>query len=111
MKFVLVGYGSRGDVEPCAAVGRELRRRGHDVRMAVSPDMVGLVEAAGVERLGVGAGRPFVATTSQSLAADLCSILTPECAARAREVASRVTPCVESLTRTADLVEDAARSG
>ncbi len=24
MKFVLASYGSRGDVEPCAAVGREL---------------------------------------------------------------------------------------
>ena len=24
MKFVLASYGSRGDIEPCAAVGREL---------------------------------------------------------------------------------------
>lgn len=38
MKFVLAGYGSRGDVEPCVAVGRELARRGHDVRMAVPPN-------------------------------------------------------------------------
>ncbi|MGO9286502.1 glycosyltransferase, partial [Mycobacterium sp.] len=37
MKFVLASYGSRGDIEPCAAVGRELLRRGHDVRMAVPP--------------------------------------------------------------------------
>jgi UDP:flavonoid glycosyltransferase YjiC (YdhE family) len=31
MKFVVAGYGSRGDVEPCVAVGRELLRCGHDV--------------------------------------------------------------------------------
>jgi UDP:flavonoid glycosyltransferase YjiC (YdhE family) len=54
MKFVLAGYGSRGDVEPCAAVGRELVRRGHDVRMAVSPDKIGLVEAAGVTAVAYG---------------------------------------------------------
>lgn len=54
MKFALAGYGSRGDVEPCVAVGRELRRRGHDVRMAVSPDMVDFVGAAGVTAVAYG---------------------------------------------------------
>ncbi|MGE2725646.1 glycosyltransferase [Mycolicibacterium pulveris] len=47
MKFVLSFYGTRGDVEPGIAVGRELVRRGHDVCMAVSPDLVGVAEAAG----------------------------------------------------------------
>ena len=47
MKFVLAFYGTRGDVEPGVAVGRELVRRGHDVCMAVSPDLVGFTEAAG----------------------------------------------------------------
>jgi UDP:flavonoid glycosyltransferase YjiC (YdhE family) len=47
MKFVLAFYGTRGDVEPGVAVGRELVRRGHDVCMAVSPDLVGFAEAAG----------------------------------------------------------------
>jgi len=45
---VLAAYGSRGDVEPCAAVGRELARRGHSVRMAVPPNLVGFVESAGL---------------------------------------------------------------
>lgn len=48
MKFVLASYGTRGDVEPCAAVGRELARRGHDVRMAVPPDMAAFTEGAGL---------------------------------------------------------------
>jgi vancomycin aglycone glucosyltransferase len=54
MKFVLAGYGSRGDVEPCAAVGRELQRRGHDVRMAVPPNMLGFVESAGLAAVPYG---------------------------------------------------------
>jgi vancomycin aglycone glucosyltransferase len=54
MKVVLAGYGSRGDVEPCAAVGRELLRRGHDVRMAVPPNMLGFVESAGLAAVAYG---------------------------------------------------------
>jgi UDP:flavonoid glycosyltransferase YjiC (YdhE family) len=54
MKFVLASYGTRGDVEPCAAIGRELLRRGHDVRMAVAPDLVGFVEAAGLAAVACG---------------------------------------------------------
>ena len=48
MKFVLAAHGTRGDVEPCAAVGVELQRRGHEVRVAVPPDLVGFVELAGL---------------------------------------------------------------
>jgi UDP:flavonoid glycosyltransferase YjiC (YdhE family) len=54
MKFVLASYGSRGDVEPCVAVGRELLRRGHDVRMAVPPDLVGFAEAVGLTAVAYG---------------------------------------------------------
>ena len=51
---MLASYGSRGDVEPCAAVGRELVRRGHDVCMAVPPNMLGFVESAGLAAVGYG---------------------------------------------------------
>jgi UDP:flavonoid glycosyltransferase YjiC (YdhE family) len=54
MRFVLASWGSRGDVEPNLAVGRELVRRGHDVCMAVPPDLVGFTEAAGVSAVGFG---------------------------------------------------------
>ena len=54
MKFVLAFYGTRGDVEPGIAVGRELRRRGHEVCMAVSPDLVGFAEAAGLAAVDYG---------------------------------------------------------
>jgi UDP:flavonoid glycosyltransferase YjiC (YdhE family) len=54
MKIVLAAYGSRGDVEPCAVVGRELQRRGHDVRIAVPPNMVALVESVGLDAVAYG---------------------------------------------------------
>lgn len=54
MKFVLACHGTRGDVEPCAAVGRELMRRGHEVRMAVAPDMVRFAESAGLAAVAYG---------------------------------------------------------
>jgi UDP:flavonoid glycosyltransferase YjiC (YdhE family) len=56
MKFVLACWGSRGDVEPCAAVGRELLRRGHEVCMAVPPDWVGFAESAGLTAVAYGPG-------------------------------------------------------
>ena len=68
--------------------------------------------AAGVHRLKVGTGRELAATTLDSLVADLRSILTPQCAARAREVAARMTTPAESVARAADLLEEeAARWG
>jgi UDP:flavonoid glycosyltransferase YjiC (YdhE family) len=54
MKFVLACYGSRGDIEPCAAVGLELLRRGHEVCMAVPPNLVGFVESAGLGAVAYG---------------------------------------------------------
>jgi UDP:flavonoid glycosyltransferase YjiC (YdhE family) len=54
MKFALASYGTRGDVEPGAAIGRELLRRGHEVRMAVPPDLVNFVESAGLPAVAYG---------------------------------------------------------
>ena len=54
MKFVLAFYGTRGDVEPGVAVGAELLRRGHEVRIAVPPDLVGFAEAAGFAAVAFG---------------------------------------------------------
>ena len=48
MKIAVSIHGTRGDVEPCAAVGVELQRRGHDVQMAVPPNLVEFVQTAGL---------------------------------------------------------------
>lgn len=54
MKFALASYGTRGDIEPSAAVGRELLRRGHEVRLAVSPELVSFVESIGLAAVPYG---------------------------------------------------------
>lgn len=54
MRFVLASYGTRGDVEPCIAIGRALVRKGHDVRVAVPGNLVGFAEAAGLEAVAYG---------------------------------------------------------
>ncbi|MBN3459542.1 glycosyltransferase [Mycobacterium sp. DSM 3803] len=54
MKLVLAAYGTRGDIEPSVAVGRELQRRGHEVTIAVPPDLVGFAESAGLAAVPYG---------------------------------------------------------
>jgi UDP:flavonoid glycosyltransferase YjiC (YdhE family) len=54
MKIVLASYGGRGDIEPSVVVGRELLRRGHDVQIAVPPNLVGFAEAAGLAATAYG---------------------------------------------------------
>ncbi|OBF19147.1 glycosyltransferase [Mycobacterium kubicae] len=54
MKVVVVSYGSRGDVEPCAALGRELLHRGHQVQMTVPPNLLKFVESAGLTAVAYG---------------------------------------------------------
>ena len=67
--------------------------------------------AAQVKRLKVGSGRRFSATTCESLVADLRSILAPQYATRAREIATRMTNPTESVTAAADLLEETASIG
>jgi UDP:flavonoid glycosyltransferase YjiC (YdhE family) len=54
MKFVFAFYGSRGDVEPCVAIGKELQRRGHEVCMAVSPNLIDFATSAGFSATAFG---------------------------------------------------------
>lgn len=54
MRFAMASYGTRGDIEPLAAVGRELQRRGHQVVMAVPPELVGFTESAGLTAVPYG---------------------------------------------------------
>lgn len=66
------------------------------------------VWAKQVKRLGVGTFRRFSSTTPQTLRDDLRTVLGPECTARAREVAARMTTPAHSVAVTADLLEGAA---
>ena len=48
MKVAIAVHGTRGDIEPAGAVAQELIRRGHEVRLAVPPNLVGFVASAGL---------------------------------------------------------------
>jgi UDP:flavonoid glycosyltransferase YjiC (YdhE family) len=48
MKFAIAVHGTRGDVEPAAAVALELRSRGHEVSMAVPPNLVTFAKSVGL---------------------------------------------------------------
>ena len=54
MKFAMAVHGTRGHVQPCAAIGLELQRRGHDVRVGVPPDMLEFVESTGLHPVAYG---------------------------------------------------------
>jgi vancomycin aglycone glucosyltransferase len=54
MRFLLTGWGSRGDVEPLVALAERLRAHGAGVRLCVPPDFAGLAAAAGVEHVPLG---------------------------------------------------------
>jgi UDP:flavonoid glycosyltransferase YjiC (YdhE family) len=64
---------------------------------------------AQLKRLKVGSARRLSTTTEKSLVAELRTILAPQYAARAREIATRMTKPAESVAAAADLLENFAR--
>lgn len=49
MRVSLLAVGSRGDVQPLVALGAELRKRGHPVRLATHDEFQPLVDEAGLD--------------------------------------------------------------
>ena len=54
MRIALVATGSRGDAQPLVVLGVELRRRGHQMVLGVSPNLVAFGEKAGLPTHPVG---------------------------------------------------------
>ncbi|MGB7362551.1 MAG: nucleotide disphospho-sugar-binding domain-containing protein [Rhodococcus sp. (in: high G+C Gram-positive bacteria)] len=54
MKLTLAFHGSRGDVQPGIALGVELVSRGHDIVLAVPPNLVEFAGRSGLEAGAVG---------------------------------------------------------
>ncbi|MGO9384009.1 MAG: glycosyltransferase [Mycobacterium sp.] len=107
MIFALSIHGSRGDVEPVTAVGLELLRRGHEVRMAVPPDFIGFVESAGLT--AVPYGPPAQEMLSEDFVHNFWNIQTPFKVVRAAneylsEVWGEMGATLKSLADGADLL-------
>ncbi|KAA8963870.1 glycosyltransferase [Mycobacterium sp.] len=111
MKVVLACWGMRGDVEHCVVVGRELLRRGHEVRIAVSPNLVGLAEATGLGAVPYGLdARPHSEVQRKYWT---CLLRTPwrvgELDRLARRIAQIITRCwTDEVTETLVSLADGA---
>jgi UDP:flavonoid glycosyltransferase YjiC (YdhE family) len=110
MKFVLACWGSRGDVEPCAAVGRELLRRGHEVCMAVPPDQIGFAESAGLTAVAYGADWSAIVDVARNFWRFFFRNFwrIPQLRRFWRETFEPVTRCWEDMSKTLTSLADGA---
>lgn len=102
MRFVMSSYGGRGDVEPAVVVGRELQQRGHDVLIAVPPNLVGFAESAGLAAVAYGLDSGPVLELQRRYFT--CYSRTPwklrEISRMARETEAFAAECWTEMTRT-----------
>jgi UDP:flavonoid glycosyltransferase YjiC (YdhE family) len=66
VRVTLLAAGSRGDVQPFVALGAELRRRGHTVRLATHRDFQSLAEDAGLEYWALPSGPSDIPSSANS---------------------------------------------
>ena len=102
MKFVLANWGTRGEVEPYLTVGRELVSRGHEVHMAVAPEMVDFVESAGPAAVAYGPDLKAILDPHRDFWMDFFGSpwKVRELASMWREVQEPLTQCRGEVSRT-----------
>lgn len=76
--------------------------------LILSADLDQTIWGVVVKRLKVGTARRLSGLTKQSLISALGTVLAPECAARARDIAQRMTKPAASVKAAVDLVETIA---
>ncbi|MGV0850712.1 glycosyltransferase [Mycolicibacterium phlei] len=111
MKVVLACHGVRGDVEPSLVIGRELMRRGHDVSVAVPPNVVSFAEAAGLAAVAWGTDSQVMMDAQRDYWTTFFGNpwRTRELERLGREIGEIVTRCwtEEAFSTLASLAEDA----
>lgn len=80
MRALLVGVGTRGDVQPVLALALELKKLGHSTRLCISPNFVGWAQSLGLEAIPLGVEMRMPAQKSGA-----APVLTPEELRRLRE--------------------------
>jgi vancomycin aglycone glucosyltransferase len=80
MRALLAAVGTRGDVQPAVALALELRTRGHDVRLCISPNFVDWAKSLGLDARPMG-----VEMRAPPRGAGAAPTLTPEQLRKLRE--------------------------
>ena len=80
MRVLLTAVGTRGDVQPALALALELRKRGHAVRLCISPNFVDWANGIGLEAVPMGVEMRMPGRNSGAM-----PTLTPEELRRMRE--------------------------
>ena len=110
MKFALASYGMRGDIEPSVVVGRELQRRGHDVRIAVPPNLIDFAESARLTAIAYGLDSQAISETQRDYWT--CVFRNPwrvqELNRLGGELGELVTKCLGEVTTTLTSLADGA---
>lgn len=107
MLVSLLTCGTRGDTQPLVVLGAELRRRGHDVRIAASPNTLDLPRACGFESLPLGPDSQQFMESEEGqrwLAAGNASAFMNELSAVAHASWDKTTNEAEAACQGADLV-------
>jgi vancomycin aglycone glucosyltransferase len=98
MRALLAAVGTRGDVQPALALALELRKRGHAVRLCISPNFVDWAKSLGLEAVPMGVEMRMPAGRSGAM-----PMLTPEELRRLREsMPDLITDQFETIGNAAD---------
>ncbi|GAB2691119.1 glycosyltransferase [Nocardia thraciensis] len=107
MKVAIPLTGTRGDVQPAVALGLELRRRGHEVRLGAPPNLVDFVTRAGLnaQRCGPDVQRLYSSEQGQrALAAGSSFRLMQLVGRQMADYADRMNREVIEVCADADLI-------
>lgn len=105
MRAIVTNFGSAGDVQPYLALIMELRRHGHDVAFAFSPQFAPMIERHGVEFIPVG-------PDFQKVQYDIITtaVARPDIANSADQIYALFEPLVAALPQMFEELREACRN-
>ena len=107
MRVSMLTCGTRGDTQPLVVLGTELRRRGHEVVVAASPNTLDLPRACGFEALPFGPDSQELMESEQGqrwLASGNVTAFTKELTEISHETFDRSVEEAEHAVEGADVV-------